>query len=204
MTPASVDRDGNKHLIDAATRVGAEFVLMSIVGASPTSPMELFRAKYAAEEYLRERSQSWTIVRATAFIELWAEIMAKPIVFGRGNNPINFTSVDDVAAVVERVVVDPDFRGRVIEVGGPKDLTFNELATLLNEQRGRNAKIRHVPRILLRAAAPLSRRAKAAVVMDTTDMTFDAARTGEARPGLPLTDPRTALRRIVAGDPSPT
>ena len=53
VTPASVDRDGNANLVDAASAVGADVVLMSVVGASPDSPMELFRAKYEAETNLR-------------------------------------------------------------------------------------------------------------------------------------------------------
>ena len=107
VSPQSVDRDGNANLVDAAADVGADVVLLSVVGASADNPMELFRAKYAAEQHLRASGVAWTIVRATAFVELWAEIMKKPIVFGRGENPINFVSVDDVAAVVERAVTDP-------------------------------------------------------------------------------------------------
>ena len=72
--------------------------------------------------------------------------MARAPVFGRGDNPINFVSVNDVAAVVERAVLDPAFRGQIIEVGGPDNLTFNELAALLQELRGGARKVRHVPR----------------------------------------------------------
>ncbi len=35
VTPASVDRAGNAHLVDAARRAGADVVLLSVVGASP-------------------------------------------------------------------------------------------------------------------------------------------------------------------------
>jgi uncharacterized protein YbjT (DUF2867 family) len=200
VSPASVDRDGNANLVDVATAAGADVVLMSVVGASVDSPMELFRAKHAAEQHLRESGTPWTIVRATAFVELWAEIMAKPIVFGRGNNPINFVSVGDVAAVVERAVVDAGLRGRVLEVGGPQSLTFNELAVLLQDVRGRSQKTRHVPRALLRAMAPLARQARAAVTMDTTDMTFDASTARAGYADLPMTDLRTALSNL-AGEP---
>jgi NADH dehydrogenase len=200
VTPASVDRDGNKHLVDAATAVGAEFVLMSVVGASSGNPMDLFRAKYEAERYVRERSNAWTIVRATAFIELWAELIAKRIVFGRGDNPINFVSIDDVATVVERVVVDRSFREHVVEIGGPENLTFDQLAALLDEAGGRHSRIRHIPRFVLRAASPLARPARAAIVMDTTDMTFDAARTRAAFPDLSLTEPRAALARLSTAE----
>ncbi len=52
VSPETVDRDGNTLLIKAAQTAGAEVVLMSIVGAAPDSPFELFRMKYAAETVL--------------------------------------------------------------------------------------------------------------------------------------------------------
>jgi Predicted nucleoside-diphosphate-sugar epimerases len=48
-SPATVDRDGNMHLIQAARAAGARAVLMSVAGAAPDSPFELFRMKHAAE-----------------------------------------------------------------------------------------------------------------------------------------------------------
>jgi uncharacterized protein YbjT (DUF2867 family) len=195
VTPASVDRDGNANLVDSAAATGADVVLLSVVGASPDSSMELFRAKYVAEQHLRASCARFTIVRATAYVELWADIMTRPIVFGRGNNPINFVSVQDVAAAVERAVTDANLRGMTVEVGGPDNMTFNELAALLQDLRGLPAKIRHVPRFMLRAMSPLNRQPRAALVMDTVDMTFDATATRHAFPNLPLTDIPTALRR---------
>lgn len=56
VTPQSVDRDGNIHLVDAAERVGADVVMLSVIGASADSPMELMRMKSAAEERLPRRS----------------------------------------------------------------------------------------------------------------------------------------------------
>jgi NADH dehydrogenase len=196
VTPASVDRDGNAKLVDLAVTRGADVVMLSIVGASAGSPMDLFRAKYEAEEHLRASGARWTIVRATAFVELWAEIMAKPIVFGRGENPINFVSVRDVAAVVVRAVADATWRGRVVEVGGPENVTFNELAARLQRARGTNAKVRHVPRAALRVGSLFDRRARAGLAMDTIDLTFDgvAARSGWA--DLPMTALDDAIRLV--------
>jgi hypothetical protein len=48
VSPASVDRDGNANLIDAAATEGADLVLMSIVSASVDSPMELLRVQNLA------------------------------------------------------------------------------------------------------------------------------------------------------------
>jgi NADH dehydrogenase len=193
VTPASVDRDGNANLVAAAEAVGADMVLVSVVGASPDNPMELFRAKYDAEQHLRASRVPWTIVRATAFVELWAEIMSKRIVFGKGDNPINFVSAADVAAVVERAVVDTRLREMVLEVGGPQNMTFNQLASLLQKVRGGPAKVRHVPRWLLRTMAPVTRQARAAVTMDTVDMTFDAHAAHRAFADLPMTDIQIAV-----------
>jgi len=197
VSPASVDDRGNAHLIDAAAAAGADFVLLSVVGASADSPMELFRAKHAAERHLRSSCANWTIVRATAFVELWAHIMAKPIVFGRGNNPINFVSVADVADVAAHAALDQTVRSQTIEVSGPDNLTFNQLATLLQEIRGDQRKVHHVPRWLLHAAAPFARQPSAALTMDTIDMTVDNPNAHVPLTTQPSTPARTALTRTL-------
>jgi uncharacterized protein YbjT (DUF2867 family) len=199
VSPQSVDHKGNANLIAATVSAGAQMVLVSVVGARPDSPMELFRCKWAAEERLRHSAVPWTIVRATAFVELWAEIMRKPIVFGQGDNPINFVSVRDVAGAVRCAVLDRAMRSQIIEIGGLENLTFNELALLLQLIRRQPGKIHHVPRPLLRTLALAHRQPRAALVMDTTDMTF----TSDRRPdGVPLTPLRDALVKSAAHDVS--
>lgn len=186
-SPQSVDRDGNKHLIDAASAVDADFILMSVVGAAADSPMELFRMKWAAEQYLADSGLRATIVRATAFRELWEELIAqtagrsgRPLVFGNGNNPINFVSVEEVAACVEHAVCDAATRGATLQIGGADDLTFNQLAASVQAAAGRTSLPRHVPPTALRLMAQtvgrvkpqLGRQARAALVMDRADLRF--------------------------------
>ena len=62
VTPESVDRDGNAHLISAAARNGA-FTLISSIGTAPDHPCELARAKHAAEENLRQSGVPYAIIR---------------------------------------------------------------------------------------------------------------------------------------------
>jgi uncharacterized protein YbjT (DUF2867 family) len=76
-------------------------------------------------------------VRATAFMETWATVISQPLrasgkipVFGRGDNPVNFVSAADVAALTALAVTDPGLRGHVLELGGPDNLTFNQLAAI--------------------------------------------------------------------------
>jgi NADH dehydrogenase len=213
VSPATVDRAGNANLIGAATRADAAFILVSVVGAAPAHPVGLFRAKYAAEETLRASGLPWTIVRATAFIETWATIMGqmlqtsgKILVFGRGDNPVNFVSATDVAALVEQAVTDPGLCGQVLEIGGPDNLTFNQLAAILQESAGRHGTVRHIPRPALQAMAclttaikpMLARQARAALAMDTLDMTFDSTATRRAFPDLPNTSMPSALKELLA------
>lgn len=197
VTPASVDRDGNVHLIDAAHRAGAAFVLTSIAGAAPDHPLELFRMKAAAEQYLRDSGIEWTIVRAEAFVELYLDLLrrtagraGRPVVFGRGDNPIGFVPAGDVAARIAAAAADPALRGRVLHVTGPAERTFNELAAEVQRELGTvDHPPRHIPRPVLRALAAtgrvagsgLARQASSALFMDTADMTGhgrDGARSG--------------------------
>jgi len=161
---------------------------MSAVGAAAGSPMELFRMKHAAETALVASTVPATIVRATAFLELWIDLLRRtagrsnrPMVFGRGQNPVNFVSVRDVAALLQHAVTDQGTRGRTLEIGGPDNLTFTDLACMVAADRGGSAGPRHVPRAALHVMAAtlgrvrleLGRQARAALVMDSDDMTFD-------------------------------
>ena len=197
-SPRSVDWLGNRNVVDAAAGAGTAVVMLSVVGAGPDSPMELFRMKWRAEEYLRASGVPWTVVRATAFAELWSEILRSTAsksgrvqVFGRGENPINFVSVADVAAGVVHAVTDQTLRGQVLTIAGPENLTFNEFAARIAQ----GPPPRHVPRAGLRVmgflARPvrpgLARSARAALAMDTTDLAVDTAPGHAPYPWLPCT-----------------
>ena len=184
-----VDVEGNRILADAAVRAGVEqFVLLSVAQASADHPMALFRAKFAAEQAVRASSVGWTMIRPTAYLETWLGLIGGPlvakgrtIVFGRGRNPINFVSVRDVAALVERVATDQATRGQTLEIGGPDNLTFDQLARMVAADRGDATSPRHLPRAVLRTMAVIVGRvrpelgcqARAALAMDHDDLSFD-------------------------------
>ena len=160
VSPASVDRDGNVALVAAARGVGAEFVLMSVTHPAADSPLEVARMKWVAERALLDAGVPATIVRAAAFTELWTEIVAqtagrgrRPVVFGRADRPLWWVSVDDVAAAVVRVVLDPAYRGRTVEVVGPEGITLTELGLAVMGARGWPGRPRRVPRAALRLGA---------------------------------------------------
>ncbi len=189
--PAPVDWLGNVNLVHAAEAAGSgRFVMVSLCGAGPDHPLELARMKYRAEQVLEASSLSWTVVRASAFMELWLDIIGEPLlatgratVFGRGDNPVNFVSVTDVAAAVELAAIDPAWAGQMLEVGGPENLSLNQFVAVMTRLCMARRRTRHVPRpvmrlaaILLRPVSPaLARQVASGVVMDTRPLTFDAA-----------------------------
>lgn len=216
VSPATIDYQGNVNLIDAARTAGAQLVLMSVVGAAADNPMELFRMKHAAERHLLAGGDRWTIVRATAFLELWIDVLGKtaarsgrPVVLGRGDNPINFVSVTDVAVLAEHVVTDPAARGRILEIGGPENLTFNQLAAAIQQAAGRNTMPRHVSPFALNLMArsagylrpELGRQARAALVMDRADLSFGPSTIRQAYPDVPCTTLSMCLRQPAAETP---
>ena len=164
-------------------------VLLSVLGAAPDHPLALFRMKAAAEQLARARAPQWTIVRSASFAELQLELLCRsagaaraPVVLGRGRNPVNVVSVADVAAAVA-AAIDGGFVGRVVDVGGPEDLSLDQLAEAARLRLGRvDQPVRHVPRALLRGLAatrrlpriPVGQVAALALALDTIPMTYDA------------------------------
>jgi uncharacterized protein YbjT (DUF2867 family) len=202
VSPRTVDWEGNANLIRAAKAAGVEhFVLLSVCQAAPDHPIELFRMKHRAEEELRASGLTWTIIRPTAYMETWLGILGAPLVvsgntriFGRGANPINFVSADDVARFVGLAVADHAIRGTTVEVGGPANISMNEMVATFQSLTGARGNVSHVPLPMLRVMSVLMKPinpamaelAQASVVMDTRDMTFDASATRRAYASIPV------------------
>jgi uncharacterized protein YbjT (DUF2867 family) len=208
--PIQVDERGNANLIDATAAAGADFVLVSVLGASPDSPLDLFRAKYHAEQRLRRSATPWTIVRPAAYLETWLTILTKtagrsgrPLIFGSGEAPIRFVSAADVAAVVSRAATDATLRGQVLEIAG-EPLSMTDLARALQAAHGWHGSPRHLPRPVLRimatAARPISpafaRQNQAAFAMDTGRLTADSSAADSL--GLPAQLMSDVVARFVA------
>jgi len=210
-SPQAVDRQGNTNLIRAAKEGEPDhFILVSIQGAAPDHPMELFRMKYQAEQELKASVLAWTIIRPTAYMETWVTLIGEPLlksgrtrIFGRGENPINFVSAHDVARFVELAVVDPAMHGEVVEVGGPENLSMEQVAQTFEAVTGKEGKASHVPlpmmrlmSVLMRPINPtLARQIHAGVVMDTYDFSFDPSETSRRHPSIPLMSLAEVVRR---------
>jgi uncharacterized protein YbjT (DUF2867 family) len=218
--PRAVDFEGNLNLIKAAEAARIRrFVLVSMYGAAPDHPMELARMKARAEDALRASRLDWVIVRPNAFMELWGEIVGGPIfkdgkatVFGRGDNPVNFNSAKDVARFIELALFDPALGRTILSVGGPENLTLNQLVGEVERAAGRKAAVTHVPVAMMRLMSLVMRPIKpdvaamiqGGIAFDTVDMTFDASDLRHRFPQIELTRMADVLGRLRAASPAAT
>jgi NADH dehydrogenase len=215
VSPATVDRDGNHNLVQAARDAGVEHVvLLSVEAAAPDHPMDQMRMKYAAEEDLKASGIAFTIIRPTAYMETWCEVLGRPLpqtgatkVFGRGQNPVNFVAASDVARLVELAVVDPGLRGETIGAYGPENLTTSQFVDVFQSVAGATGKVSHVPRVAMRITAVLmpvinpaiGRMIRAGLVMDTAPMGRNDSEFRSRYPSIPVTTLADVVRRDFVG-----
>ena len=188
-----VDGQGHKDLIDAAKEAGCRhFVYVSLEGVE-RNPTPFAHFKLEVERYLQASGLNFTILRPTAFMETHAHTMlgqpiletGKVTLFGQGNSPYNFVTVNDVAEYALLALKGEIVSGQTIEIGTPENWTNNEVAALYEKLAGRKAKISYVPRVVLRVMSGLlrpfhpglSQVMQFSLWKDTTDQTFDRSET---------------------------
>lgn len=134
----TVDEVGIRSLMESAQRLGVKrFVLVSAYGAARNHPVDFFRIKFGAEEHLKTLKMEYIILRPTAFMETWCArigmqvLNGQPVTIpGNGRNPVNFISATDVAKFILLALEDPRLRNQTLTIGGPQNLTFDEVAAV--------------------------------------------------------------------------
>jgi NADH dehydrogenase len=157
---------GAVNVIEAARAAGVNrFLLMSALGVRSEAASLYHRTKWMAEKYLRSSDLDYTIMRPSvifgaddAFINMLVR-MTKflPIVpvMGPGNGELQPIWREDVAACFVRALSTPEAVGKIYELGGPKQYTFNELLETVASLVGRKSRRLHVPLSLARPVAAL-------------------------------------------------
>lgn len=185
-----VDDEGIRSLIDQSKLAGVgHFIFISATGAALDHPVDFWQTKARIERYLRDSGLEYTIIRPTAFMEMHAyELIGKLVeqgkrvmMFGSGKNPRNFVAAGDVAKLVVAATDDPRMRGETVEIGGPENLSANQVAEVFGRISGKKAKVTHLPLAAAHAVGaamtkvhPGVRRViKFAILSETTDQTFD-------------------------------
>lgn len=152
-TIETVDVAGNRHLVDAAVRMGVKrFLFVSAAGASAASRIAFLRAKAIAEEYVKEKFPSWTILAPHLLMETWIELVVGipvragiPVsLVGAGRALHSFISAQDVAAFVVAALRD-DAIGRRFVLGGTLPVSWQEVVEQCQELVETPVEIRSLP-----------------------------------------------------------
>ncbi len=162
MSLRAVDHDGQLRLVEIAKATGvAQFVFIS---ASPAlhSGAPLIRYKREVERAVRASGMRWTILQPSCFMDVWLSdklgwdfAAGTATIFGAGTAPVSYISASDVAEVAVRSIDDPRLADRDVPLGGPENLSPNQVLAIFEEAAGRRYKVKRVPRPLLALMSPV-------------------------------------------------
>jgi uncharacterized protein YbjT (DUF2867 family) len=153
-TVESVDRRGNWNLVEAAAAAGVRrFVFTSVLGASADSPLPFVRAKAETEEHLRASDMEWSILQPNLFMDTWVPavvggpaLAGEPVtIVGQGRRRHSFVAARDVAAYAVAALDRAQAVGRVLVIGGPQPLSWQDVVRTFEEALGREVLTRSVP-----------------------------------------------------------
>jgi uncharacterized protein YbjT (DUF2867 family) len=156
VTFEAVHDQGAATLAREATAAGvARFVLVSGIGADPTSGSPYIRARGRGEQAVQEAFPGATIVRPSAMfgpgdalfstLARLARLLPVLPLIGGGHTRLQPVYVDDVAEAIVRILDDPGTAGRTYELAGPAVHTLRELFEITLRLTGRRRLLAPVP-----------------------------------------------------------
>lgn len=131
-------REATLNLLRAMRSAGvSRLVHMSALGAGPGSTTDYFRTKFEAETAVRNSGRAWTVMKPSVifgprdrFVNLLAgQVRKLPVVpvIGDGRYRLQPVSATNVAQGFVQALDRKDAEGRVFEIGGPDQLSYNDL-----------------------------------------------------------------------------
>lgn len=151
-TIESVDRLGNRNLIDAARAEGVRhFVFVSVLGAGADHVVPFIRAKGEAEQALRESGLSWTILQPDPFMDVWFPFIiglalegGAVTLVGEGRQRHSLVAMQDVVRYAVAAVERKEAANRVLAIGG-EPVTWRDVVDTFSEVLGREIPVQTVP-----------------------------------------------------------
>jgi len=135
---------GTRNLVAAARNAGVKRInVMGGLGTRPAKSGSYMQTRYEADQAVKQSGLAWSILgpsiqfgQGAAFFKGLADLikgmpLVVPVV-GSGNLKFQPIWVEDVTTCVLKMAQEPaEYDGRVIEVGGPETLTYNQILDLL-------------------------------------------------------------------------
>jgi uncharacterized protein YbjT (DUF2867 family) len=104
------------------------------------------------EHALADSGMGYSILACNYFMEIWLSpalgfdyAQRKVVIFGDGRAPISWVSYRDVAEFAVRSHLTPGARNRILEVGGPQDLSPLEVVGIFEKVSGAQFERQFVP-----------------------------------------------------------
>ena len=165
-SPTKIDLTAYQNLC-AATRNTAvrRLVYVSFKGVDQDAVVDYFRLKWYIEDAIRRSGVKHVMLRPTAFMDVWIDQMlagdirkkGAVTIFGDGTQVSNYIAVEDVAEFAVRILSREDIVNEAIDVGGPSNMSLNDVATLVERRLGASGKRRHIPVFLMKYLPPIVR-----------------------------------------------
>ena len=148
----AVDEAGLTNLIGAAQDANVTHFIYTSFSGQIDLDFPLRNAKRAVEQQLQKSGLSYTILRPSYFMEVWLSpavgfdvANAKAQIYGTGENPISWISLQDVARFAVASLNNPAAREATFELGGPEALSQLQAVQIFEKARGQTFEVEHVP-----------------------------------------------------------
>ena len=158
----SVNRVGTENVVAAAQAAGnlSQFVHISAVGAVNDPELPYLKSKWQAEQSVINSGLPYTIIRPSLIFGQGDEFMNSlaslvrlfplvPVISG-GRNRLQPIWVDDLAQCIALSLSRHDLRGHTLELGGPDQLSYNQIVDIISRAMGKRRMKVHVPLWVMR------------------------------------------------------
>ena len=160
----SVHVEGTRNVLEAARKAGARhFFFQSALGTRPGAKSEYHKTKWEAEELVRASGIPYTVLRPSLIygpgdqftIRLSEMIRLSPIlpIIGSGKSRVQPIYIEDVVTCIVKAVTSDSFYNEMYEVGGPEQLTYEEVTVAIARAMDVKRPAVHMPLFLVKNAA---------------------------------------------------
>lgn len=156
--------DCTRNVLEASKKAGVRHILyMSALGTRPNAVSEYHKTKWQAEELVRASGIPFTILRPSLIYgkgdgfttRLTQAIKFSPFlpVIGSGSSKVQPIFIQDVVSCTIKAVTSTRIPDMVYELGGPEQLTYEEVTVALAEAMGIRRPVLHMPLRLMQVMA---------------------------------------------------
>ena len=176
-----INRHGAANVAAAAKAAGVQhFLHVSSIGAGNNRSYRYLYSRWQGEQEVIDSGVPYTILRSSLmfgegdeFLTPLAGLMRVfPLVLvpGSGRNRLQPIAVADVARCLVLALGRSDLRGKTIEIGGPQQVSFNEIISIVARTLGKRRLRFHVPIWPLRLVTAISQRVQSRLLITTEQL----------------------------------